>query len=1144
MKKGLYLLAASGLFFTACQQTELVESQNAAQEVTVELQASMESSSNSRTSFGGEQTDGYRPVVWQENDALSVFMGKPGLASKFTLVDGAGSTEAAFQANVTIWGGIEGGNGGSTFANVAYYPYGENVNVAYDKNNNTYDITAVFPVEQQFMANATFAQNVSPMVAVTENRSSYEMKFKNVGSWLNLYVKGDKKISKVVMKAKNDKIAGEYIVTASNTADPVVTVSEDGINKIVLTCGEEGVQLSNDKATVFTFTTVPFEFEAGEVSFDIYDTEGNYMPDAYVINQTSKFERTKFYNISSQEPVVYDVNETVSALGYTQDENGNILVYSENGLKEALKLAGVANGNTSITITKDLDMTGESWEPIYVDGQKGADIVTLDGDNRTIKGLSAPLFKGGFAGGSGIIIKNLTIEQSKIVSTNSDGSGAFIEASDSQNIISLENCHLKNSSVSGSRTGGLIGWTSGYNNTSDGPVKMNVTIKNCSVEDCIITGTSVGGINGHAGANAWTFSTIENCTVKNCKLNSTDDGEWRVGVVVGTANVGELSISNIIEENNTLTQIEKTAPAGEKRNYFGRFVPSGAGKLIIDGENIVVDLASLTAAINAAAGDYIIAFAADITGNVNILQKESVNITVDGKGYKYDGQIQVNGGGRAAGTETLKFTNINFDTQNSDFTFISAPSKIDEKYNYSHNVTIENCTFTGNKTVGSASFTGTYNFVMKGCTATNMHSILQTQSCDNKVLVENVTVTDCKNGISFGNTAYPTLKNSKINATEYGVRGDGNADRGNLVIENTSIEALKPIIIRKMTTDGYAVALQGNNTLTPATEGDYQIILTNGDDAAEYVLPIGTFTLTGTDSYKIYGLKIAKVGTAVYGNIDDAIANWTNGSTLTLLDDVTLSDVVTLKSTEHHILDLGTYTMTAASGKNAFVIKACGFKDRQERSAITITADVNNPGGINAGNKSIIYYKYDDGGISSYDRPIINIQGGVFTASTSSLGTAGIYTIGSEADKCATLNISGGTFNCSINGSTKSKLLISGGVFHYSVGSQGDSTALRLIWGGRFKSLGFMTADNKNTKFWFGTSMANSNVGLYIDDENYLVVGGPVITEFGEKFAAKATNPTKWSPYLQYSSAAANGLYYTNAEMAIKKHGNKNVVQP
>ena len=288
-------------------------------------------------------------------------------------------------------------------------------------------------------------------------------------------------------------------------------------------------------------------------------------------------------------------------------------------------------------------------------------------------------------------------------------------------------------------------------------------------------------------------------------------------------------------------------------------------------------------------------------------------------------------------------------------------------------------------------------------------------------------------------------------------------------------------------------------------------------------------------------VKVAKVGNTEYRKIDDAIAAWTNNTTLTLLSDVTLTDVVNLNSTEHHILDLGTYTLTAAEGKNAFVIKACGTGDA-ERTAITIKADATNPGGINAGKKCIVYYKYADGGISGNDRPIIKIEGGVFNGSTSSLGTYGIHTIGSEARKCATLNISGGTFNCSIYGSSKSKLLISGGLFHYSVGSQGDSTALRLISGGTFKTLGFMTADSNNTKFWFGTSMGNSNVGLYINDDNYLVVGGPVITEFGDKFAAKATNPTKWSSYLQYSSAAEHGLYYTNADMAIKKHGEDNVV--
>ena len=293
------------------------------------------------------------------------------------------------------------------------------------------------------------------------------------------------------------------------------------------------------------------------------------------------------------------------------------------------------------------------------------------------------------------------------------------------------------------------------------------------------------------------------------------------------------------------------------------------------------------------------------------------------------------------------------------------------------------------------------------------------------------------------------------------------------------------------------------------------------------------FTAMGTSVLRAQESYVAKVGDTEYATIDDAIANWTNNTTLTLLADVTLSDVVTINSTEHHILNLSTYTMTAASGKNAFVIKACGTGDA-ERNAITINADATNPGGINAGSKCVVYYKYADGGISGNDRPIIKINGGVFTGSTSSWGTAGIYTIGTAARKCATLNISGGTFNCSINGSGKSKLLVSGGVFNYSVGSQGDQTCYRLISGGTFKSFGFMTADSNNTKFWIGTSMANSDVGAYIDDNGYLVVGGPVVTEPGTNFEASSPNHSNTGfSYLTYSSVATNGIYYTSVEEAL-----------
>lgn len=272
------------------------------------------------------------------------------------------------------------------------------------------------------------------------------------------------------------------------------------------------------------------------------------------------------------------------------ENNMPIIINSEEEFKAALEeLTDAGSGSNTIHLAKDMDLSDIEWTPIKVDGYHGADIITVEGNGHVIKGLKAPLFAGGFAGGSGIVIKNLTIADSNIVSTNTIGSGAFIESVDSMTTITLQNCHLKNSTVTGgdgSRTGGLIGWTAGYNNVNDGPVKTYVTIEDCSVIGSTITcNGSVGGIYGHAGNNAWTYSTVKNCTVKDCTLNSTDDGDWRVGVVVGTANVGEMTIEGITESGNTLTQTGKTAPAGQS-NLYGRFVPNSTGKLVIDGVEI------------------------------------------------------------------------------------------------------------------------------------------------------------------------------------------------------------------------------------------------------------------------------------------------------------------------------------------------------------------------------------------------------------------------------------------------------------------------------------------------------------------------------------------------------------------------------
>lgn len=245
------------------------------------------------------------------------------------------------------------------------------------------------------------------------------------------------------------------------------------------------------------------------------------------------------------------------------------------------------SGDNIIEIGKDIVLKeGETWTPAKVDGYHGAGVVTVFGNGHKISGLNAPLFAGGFAGNSGIVVKDLTLDGVKINDATSNlGIGAFVCDVDSMPTIELDNCHLTNSemiSTGGARVGGLIGWTSGYNNPNDGPVDTYINITKCSVEGCTISAKgSVGGIIGHAGCNPATYHTISDCSVKNCVLTSTDDGGWRVGVVVGTANVGKLTINNITESGNTITQTGKTAP--EHSNLYGRFVPGSTGKLVIDG---------------------------------------------------------------------------------------------------------------------------------------------------------------------------------------------------------------------------------------------------------------------------------------------------------------------------------------------------------------------------------------------------------------------------------------------------------------------------------------------------------------------------------------------------------------------------------
>lgn len=254
-------------------------------------------------------------------------------------------------------------------------------------------------------------------------------------------------------------------------------------------------------------------------------------------------------------------------------------------------------GDTAIELLDDINMTGKNWTPVGVDGYHGQGVITLNGNGKTITGLSAPLFAGGFAGKSGIVIKDLTIAGADINdTTNNQGIGAFINCVDSMTRIELDNCHLKNSkivSTGGARVGGLIGWTSGYNNQNDGPVDTKVTLTNCSVENVTIEAKgSVGGLIGHAGANPATYHTITGCTVKDSTLKCTETGKsWRVGDLVGTANVGQVTVDAATSASQNILMQENAGTQKPEDSIFGRKEVGTDGLVIVDNKVVAAGTA-------------------------------------------------------------------------------------------------------------------------------------------------------------------------------------------------------------------------------------------------------------------------------------------------------------------------------------------------------------------------------------------------------------------------------------------------------------------------------------------------------------------------------------------------------------------------
>ena len=593
--------------------------------------------------------------------------------------------------------------------------------------------------------------------------------------------------------------------------------------------------------------------------------------------------------------------KTIKAV--TPNENDNN-IYEIDEPSELAWLAAAVNGTLpeskstiaaqdfagkTFRLTKDINLDNREWTPIG----NGTAIFkgTFDGQDHTVKNL---LINGSNKQDQGLFgvthdgeIKNLIVENAMVSGGLNVGVVAGQPYTSKYTNITVKG-HVE---VNGMAYVGGVGGKNAYADWAYIEVDVDETsyVRAHSIENGNAYRSYVGGVVGFNGEGGHSFKNItsnidvkgstidvgglfgiahygnqfENCScsgdVEIYAAEEADEAQ-EIGGIAGVWNNGgeNVVMTDCSFTGNLTTNIEGV------EFYNGGLVgkpysATGNGKLIIDGSVYVASAAELQAAVSAATGEMLIKLGTDIEGNVTVIQKQGVKITIDGCNKKYNGFIKVHSNSNHYADAALTIKNVNFEHSEllynakgePYFNFIEALENGAERY--STNITAENCTFTAtgeakNIAVGLQIKSSKWAKALN-CTATDLHSLLQAQSCDETVVVNGCTITG-KNGVAFKQVKSATVEGTTITAAEYGIRFDGNTDNYGITVKDNNVTAVQPLIVRKMTGKDNTITLEGTNTLT--TEAEYQIVITNDSDDQPYVKPTGTYTLTGAENIKVY----------------------------------------------------------------------------------------------------------------------------------------------------------------------------------------------------------------------------------------------------------------------------------------------------
>ena len=268
-------------------------------------------------------------------------------------------------------------------------------------------------------------------------------------------------------------------------------------------------------------------------------------------------------------------------------------------------------------------------------------------------------------------------------------------------------------------------------------------------------------------------------TIKSGQLSIIDNkgtGAWIGCITVDDGAKLAVGSGNVIAGESGVAVINEGTLSTDGGAVIGKITNTGSGSMEgVANYNtaLVANTTVAQAALNAALNEQAIQFASDIEGDLTAVQKPNTKITIDGNGKTLKGTIIVDGKSSAYATTGVTIKDLNFDaTAITTDASINLGVKGNNNTRYTNYVTVKNCTFTDNDYSAAAvkSYTGgDKNLVIKGCTATGMHSLAQLANVEEGLVIDSCTA-NTKNGINLGSSAGVQITKNTINVKGYGVR--------------------------------------------------------------------------------------------------------------------------------------------------------------------------------------------------------------------------------------------------------------------------------------------------------------------------------------------------------------------------------------